>query len=131
MLTNIKVLWIDYSSKVVLLLFLNSMKHLSDFDFPVQQFRFRVVLQIQIKDEVNPNPNKENYPKSGEKRTKVKRHDFICTRYTRKSLNMLKARLHRRFLSRNSMQFLSRQSCIKFRTCSKLDATSARQKSPV
>ena len=25
------------------------------------------------------------------------------------------------------MQFLSRRSCIKFRTCSKLDATSARQ----
>ena len=40
----------------------------------------------------------------------------------------LKARLHRRFLSRNSTQFLSRRNCIKFRTCLKLDATSARQK---
>ena len=40
----------------------------------------------------------------------------------------VKARLHRRFLSRNPMQFLSRRSCIKFRTCSKLDATSGRQK---
>ena len=29
------------------------------------------------------------------------------------------------------MQFLSHRSCIKFRTCSKLDATSARQKLPV
>ena len=35
-------------------------------------------------------------------------------------LQSFKARLHRRFLPRNSMQFLSRRSCIKFRTGSKL-----------
>ena len=66
-----------------------------------------------------------------------------CMEYSRQSLTSaninkssashfdpvrVKARLHRRFLSRNSMQFLSRRSCIKFRACSKLDTTSARQK---